>query len=181
MIFVCLGNPGEKYSKTRHNVGKMFGQYLIRKRNDGAIVNSRKSGEIIRLENNWKIVFLNCFMNESGNCLKKLLKFINHRVVGKTFGDARQSSIINHLYLIHDDLDIPFGEFKIQFGKGAAGHHGVESVIENLGTKDFWRIRIGIGKPPANIEPEDFVLMLFGKEEKTEKIFVEVLQELKEC
>jgi len=77
-------------------------------------------------------------------------------------------------------LDLKFGQFKIQFGRGAAGHHGVESVIEALATKDFWRLRLGIGRPPAGIEPEKYVLMPFSSEEQAQlpQIFSAALKRL---
>ena len=68
-------------------------------------------------------------------------------------------------YLIHDDLDLPVGEYRIQFDRGPAGHHGVESVIQHLGTQAFNRIRIGIGKPENNVPVEDYVLQKFTTEE----------------
>ena len=167
MIFVCLGNPGNRYEKTRHNFGRLFGLFLIDQLM-GSRVKRSKFGEIFELENSCQVVFLNCYMNESGQCLKKL---ITHYPLP-----------ITYLYLIHDDLDLPFGKFKIQFGRGAAGHHGVESVIGALGTKDFWRIRLGIGKPEQNIPEERYVLMPFAgdEEEKMPKIFSQVLLNLTE-
>ena len=165
MTFVCLGNPGKKYKKTRHNFGRLFGEYLI-DRLAGSRVKRNKFGEVFKLENNWEVVFLNCYMNESGKCLKKIID--------------NQSLAIDHLFLVHDDLDLPFGQFKIQFGRGAAGHHGVESVVEALGTKEFWRVRLGIGRPPGGIEPEGYVLMPFADKEMRQlpQIFSAVLQQL---
>ena len=170
MIFTCLGNSEKKYSKTRHNIGRMFGEWLAAKSKVKNQKSKIKSGKIFDLENGRKVVISECFMNQSGPAVKKLLKILNIK-----------SEILNDLYLIHDDLDLPFGEFKIQFGRGAAGHHGVESVIEALGTNQFWRIRIGIGKPPAGIPPENYVLMPFSKEEEesTGEIFERIVKEIK--
>jgi len=93
------------------------------------------------------------FMNLSGQSVKKIIQ---------------KSKIKNqNLIVVHDDIDIPLGEFKIQQGRGAAGHKGVQSIIDELGTKDFWRIRIGIcpkGRRPENVEK--FVLQKFSKGEK---------------
>lgn len=104
------------------------------------------------------------FMNESGKAVKKLV--------------ASHQSPITNLLVIHDDIDIPLGEFKIQKGKGAAGHKGVQSIINELRTKDFWRARIGIcpkrGKP-ENVEK--FVLQNFTKEER--KTLKEVIAKLR--
>ena len=92
------------------------------------------------------------YMNESGLSVQKLVYFYKID--------------LSDFYLIHDDLDLPIGEYKIQFDRGPAGHHGVESVIQHLGSQAFNRIRIGIGKPQNNIPVEDFVLQQFTKEEK---------------
>lgn len=71
----------------------------------------------------------------------------------------------NDLLVVHDDMDLPLGKFKLQFGKSAAGHKGVQSIIDALGTKDFWRLRIGIGNPPAGVTAEEFVLSPLSKQE----------------
>ena len=92
------------------------------------------------------------FMNEAGLSVQKIVHF--YKVNLKDF------------YLVHDDLDLPVGEYRLQFDRGAAGHHGVESVIGHLGTRAFNRIRIGIGKPSEHIPVEDFVLQNFSKDEK---------------
>jgi len=200
MIFVCLGNPEKRYEKTRHNFGRLFGLFLINQLT-GSRVKRSKFGEIFELGNSWKVIFLNCFMNKSGACLLKLLPkprlFLSEtrnpaRLAsqpacraerggqGESVADRQKPK--TKLFVVHDDLDLPFGEFKVQFGRGAAGHHGVESVIEALGTKDFWRIRLGIGKPEQNIPEERYVLMPFAEdeEEKMPKIFSQVLLNLTE-
>jgi len=169
MKFVCLGNTGDKYKHTRHNVGKKFGEFLCQKLETR---NSKfeNSGRIVELENGWRVIFLDCLMNNSGPCLRQLLKITSHKPL-----------VPSRLWVVHDDMDISFGEFKIQKDRGAAGHKGVESVINALGTKDFGRIRIGIGRPPKNIPPENFVLMPFNQEEreKLEQVFNNILKNLK--
>lgn len=170
MIFVCLGNAGKEYKNTRHNAGKMFGNYVTKQLK----VKSEKlknKGKIVRLENGWQVIFLNCLMNNSGECFKNILAQNGTELNGNT----------QKLFVVHDDLDIPFGEFKIQHNRGAAGHKGVQSIIDALGTQNFGRIRIGIGRPPENIPAEDYVLMHFTKEEKREleNVFEEILVELK--
>ena len=84
------------------------------------------------------------YMNEAGNSVQQLVHFYKID--------------LQNFYLVHDDLDLPVGEYRIQFDRGPAGHHGVESVIQHLGTQAFWRIRIGIGKPTNNVPVEDYVL-----------------------
>ena len=82
--------------------------------------------------------------------------------------------------MIHDDLDIASGAFKIGSGSGAAGHNGVSDLIEKLGTKDFTRIRIGVGRPPENVPAESFVLSPFSDEELValRETFTEILKNL---
>jgi len=92
------------------------------------------------------------YMNESGIYVQKKVHFYKIN--------------LTDLYIIHDDLDLPVGEWRLQFDRGAAGHHGVESIVNNLGTQAFWRIRIGIGHPENNIPVEDYVLKPFSSEEK---------------
>lgn len=169
MILICLGNFGKKYQKSRHNIGQGFGEWLVAKLKVKSEKLKVKLGRNISLENGWKVIMPECFMNESGPFVRKLLKIVNCKL-----------EKLDQVTLVHDDLDLPFGEFKIQFGRGAAGHHGVESVAKALGTDQFWRIRIGIGRPPQGIEPENFVLMPFKKEEEEElpKIFGAILLKL---
>lgn len=170
MILICLGNTGEKYKKTRHNVGRMFGRYLVSKfRVSSCEFKKDNIGRVWKLENGWQVVFLDCYMNNSGPCLKNLLSSSNLTV----------EQFNSDLIVVHDDLDIPLGKFKIQQGRGSAGHRGVESVINALVTSDFKRIRIGIGRNPDILE-EKYVLMKFNKEErkKLADIFEKILIEL---
>ena len=105
-------------------------------------------------------------MNNSGLTVQKIAQFY------------KISSL--NIYIIHDDLDLEVGEYKIQFDRGPAGHNGIKSIIENLGTQQFNRIRIGIGKSQNNIPVEDYVLQPFSSEEKdiintlTPEIFEEI-------
>ena len=92
------------------------------------------------------------FMNEAGLSAEQFVHFYKIN--------------LNNFYLVHDDLDLPVGEYRLHFDRGPAGHHGVESVIAHLGTQAFNRIRIGIGKPPEFVAVEDFVLQQFSKDEK---------------
>ena len=92
------------------------------------------------------------YMNESGIYVQKQVHFYKIE--------------LSDLYIIHDDLDLPVGEYRLQFDRGPAGHHGVESVIQHLGSQAFNRIRIGIGRPSDNIPVEDYVLRPFTTEEK---------------
>lgn len=107
------------------------------------------------------------YMNEAGNSVQELVHFYKID--------------LQNFYLVHDDLDLPVGEYRIQFDRGPAGHHGVESVIQHLGTQAFWRIRIGIGKPANNVPVEDYVLQNITSTDKViidqtiDKIVAELL------
>lgn len=92
------------------------------------------------------------FMNEAGFSVQKIVHFYKLP--------------LDQLYLVHDDLDLPIGDHRLQFDRGPAGHHGVESVIEHLGSQAFWRIRIGISHPTDLTPIEDYVLQPFSPDEK---------------
>ena len=106
------------------------------------------------------------YMNESGKFVAKELK--------------KRGIKPDQLILVHDDLDLALGDFKLQKSRGHAGNKGVQSVINALGTKDFWRLRIGIGRPSDGSSPEDYVLKRFSKEEMRvlEEEFSKVLSKL---
>lgn len=92
------------------------------------------------------------YMNEAGYSVQKLVHFYK--------------ADLDNFYLIHDDLDLPIGEYRLQFDRGPAGHHGVESVIQHLGSQAFWRLRVGIGHPQDMVPVENYVLQPFTTEEK---------------
>ena len=107
---------------------------------------------IDKIPKNKSFLKTDTYMNESGIFVQKKVHFYKIN--------------LEDLYIIHDDLDLPVREWRLQFDRGAAGHHGVESIINNLGTQAFWRIRIGIGHPENNIPVEDYVLKPFSSDEK---------------
>ena len=134
---VGLGNPGKKFQKTRHNTGHLFIDFTVKQKG----VKSLPA----------KFVKTTVFMNDSGEEVKQLTITYNLSP--------------SNLLIVHDDMDLPLGEFKLQSGRSAAGHKGVQSVIDALGTQDFWRLRIGIGNPPPGVNGDDFVLEEFSREE----------------
>ncbi len=128
LLIVGLGNPGKKYEKTRHNAGRWAVD----------IFQNKDLGENV-------IFFMpDSYMNNSGPAVVKKMKMN---------GIAPEN-----LLVAHDDVDISLGEFKIKNGARSAGHNGVQSIIDALKTADFWRLRIGIGRPPIGTTTEDFVL-----------------------
>jgi len=173
ILIVGLGNPGKKFQKTRHNIGFRIVDEFTRKNNFPKFKLSKKfQAEISEgIFDKEKIILAKpqTFMNLSGKSVKLLTKAYNLRP--------------EILFIVHDDIDLPFGRIRIVKGRGAAGHKGVESIIRELGTKNFVRFRIGI-KPKSNEQRtmnniEKFVLQKFNKEE--EKIVKEVIKKTVEA
>lgn len=149
MAIVGLGNPGDKYKKTYHNAGLMFIDYLLRElRNSGELKTGKLRSSHFFKPADYKGLILvksNVFMNESGQALQDCLKYFKLKPA--------------ELYVAHDDSDIELGQYKISFGRGSAGHKGVQSIIDALGTKNFWRLRMGIkGKTQRKQKAQDIVL-----------------------
>ena len=150
-LIVGLGNPGEKYLYNRHNVGCILLDELAEKLGLEWKDNAKLKAKVAGRAGDLILVKTSEFMNISGGSVSLAVNYFKVP--------------LSELTVIHDDVDLEFGEVKRQFSSGAAGHHGVESIISNLGTKDFWRVRVGIGRP-TNAQPvEDFVLSNFSDEE----------------
>jgi PTH1 family peptidyl-tRNA hydrolase len=154
-LLVGLGNPGKEYERTRHNAGFLFLDFL---RNSWDFPpfqsSSKRKGSVSEgLRNDRKTILLKpeTFMNRSGESVRALMDFYKLSPAD--------------LVVIHDDLDVPVGTFKMTESSRAAGHNGVADLIEKLGTQDFRRIRIGIGRPPERIPAEQYVLSPFTEEE----------------
>ena len=150
-----LGNPGERYAGTRHNVGVMVVEELA----DRAGERFRKArfvpADIAEITAGGERVLLvksRTFMNESGPAYASV---------------ARKHDIRpDHLIAAHDELDLAFGALRVKFGGSTAGHHGLDSLVAGLRTPDFYRLRLGIGRPPGRQDPLDFVLRPFSKKEE---------------
>jgi PTH1 family peptidyl-tRNA hydrolase len=164
-IIVGLGNPGEKYCFTRHNAGFMALDYICRQK--GLSWETRKKFDsLIAKDGDRLFVKPQTFMNNSGQAVEALLSF--YKLLPKKMGLIREknSDLSKILTVIHDDLDIPLGEQKISIDSRAAGHNGVQSIIDRLKTKNFKRIRIGIKPLPTEITAgKDFVLSKFKDSE----------------
>ena len=146
---IGLGNPGEEYDNTRHNTGRIVLSALIKKyelsesqfdKKYNALVSEGKIGK-----EKVAVLMPETFMNKSGETARAI-KDLKSKVVGK--GKEKRTEISN-LVVIHDDLDIPFGKFKVSFNKSSGGHKGVESIIKTVKTEAFVRIRVGICPAPA--------------------------------
>ncbi len=153
-LIIGLGNPGSEYLNNRHNVGFMaldnlYAHYLFenwRTKLGGLFSTASLGSEKIIL------VKPQTFMNLSGICVAKFKQFFKINVAD--------------IFVIYDDIDLGFGEVKIKQGGGDAGHKGVRSISQHLQTKDFNRIRLGIGRPSTKEEVSHFVLSNFSKSEK---------------
>ncbi|MDD4135487.1 MAG: aminoacyl-tRNA hydrolase [Candidatus Shapirobacteria bacterium] len=169
-LIIGLGNPDKKYQNTRHNLGQKIVKEYVETFYKTSLTNkSNLSSQIYEIgQGSDKTIFAipTEYMNNSGITVQKIAQFY-------------KISPLN-INIIHDDLDLPVGDYKIQFDRGPAGHNGIKSIIENLGTQQFHRIRIGIGKSQNNIPVEDYVLQPFSSEEKdiintlTPEIFEEI-------
>ncbi|PIU84189.1 MAG: aminoacyl-tRNA hydrolase [Elusimicrobia bacterium CG06_land_8_20_14_3_00_38_11] len=148
-FIIGLGNPGKKYSSTRHNVGFAV---LDNFTEDKSLEwREYKDCALVSVCDDFILVKSMLFMNRSGYAIMPLIKKYN-----PDYED---------IIVVCDDMDISFGTLRVRKGGSSGGHNGVESIIETLGTNEFCRIRIGIGRPPSNVDAVDFVLSKFTQEE----------------
>jgi PTH1 family peptidyl-tRNA hydrolase len=149
-----LGNPGEPYAKTRHNLGARVADILAH----GADVRFRKARFVpvdvaeIRVDGErvW-LVTSHRYMNEAGPSYASI---------------ARKHDVApHHVIAVHDEIDLPFGAMRLKLGGGTAGHNGLKSLQQALRTPDFLRVRLGVGRPPGRQDPADFVLRPFAARE----------------
>ncbi|KAA8961438.1 aminoacyl-tRNA hydrolase [Mycobacterium sp.] len=156
-LVVGLGNPGAHYAQTRHNLGYLVADILAarlgstfkaHKRSGAQIATGRLGGQSVVLAKP------RTYMNDSGRHVAPLARFYS----------VAPADII----VIHDDLDLDFGRIRLKIGGGEGGHNGLRSVVAALGTKDFARVRIGIGRPPGRQDPAAFVLEGFTAAERAE-------------
>ena len=157
LLVVGLGNPGDNYARTRHNIGFMVADLLATRLGSKFKVHKRSGAEVVsgRLAGHSVLVAKpRCYMNESGRQVGPLAKFYS----------VPPADMI----VIHDDLDLEFGRVRLKIGGGEGGHNGLRSVASALGTKDFQRVRIGIGRPPGRKSGATFVLENFAAVERPE-------------
>ena len=164
-LFVGLGNPGEEYKETRHNIGRMLLEWFGKSVNAEWKTDKKLNGQIAQVKiGNTKTVFVlpETFMNNSGKSVKQLV------------ASSKQAE---KMLVIYDDLDLPFGTAKISFNKSSGGHKGLESIIKAIKTEKFARIRIGISpttasgkirKPSGEEAVTKVILGKFKKEELLE-------------
>lgn len=153
-IVACLGNPGKKYEKNRHNIGFITGERVVRdysfpsfkSKNEALISTSRIHNQDVT------VVLPQSYMNNSGEPIQKIMKFFK--------------SSLEDLIVIHDELELSFSKINLKNGGGHKGHNGIRSIINCCGGADFMRLRFGIGRPEnPNISVADYVLSDFTNEE----------------
>lgn len=155
-LLIGLGNPGREYKDNRHNVGFMLMDRLAVRLEARGMKLQSKAIVTNALYEDRKLILAKpqTYMNLSGHSVQGLVHFYKLPV--------------ENILVAHDDLDLPFGTLRIRPGGGPGGQKGVASAIEQLGTKDFPRLRIGIGRPPGRMDPADYVLQNFSKDEASE-------------
>jgi len=162
-VIAGLGNPGNDHKDTYHNIGRMFLYHMMEDREAKDLSTYKK----FAYTKKGKIIFMRpeTFMNTSGAGLKEGLSYFKLKP--------------EQFLIVHDDTDIPLGSFKLSFGRGPAGHKGVESVIRSFKTKNFWRVRVGIRTDydkKKRKKAMDPVLAKIGKKE--EKTLINVFKEI---
>lgn len=163
---VGLGNPGANYRHSRHNTGFMVVDALAERLGLTWRQNKKFNAALAERES-IMLVKPQTFMNNSGQAARALLDY--YKILPKTLGilTARRSDLSNELIVIHDDIDLPLGNFKIQANRSAAGHRGVQSIIDALKTQNFIRVRVGVANEllRAKVPPDKFVLEKFSRAE----------------
>lgn len=157
-VVVGLGNPGPEYDQTRHNVGAEVvtaaaaeaGERLRR----GPSRTRSMVAQVGTGDGQVVLAVPVTYMNESGNAVRALVDY---------FGVEPAD-----LLVVHDDIDLPFGRLRLQVGGGTGGHNGLRSIERSLGSRDFTRLKFGVGRPPGRMDPADFVLRRFAKAERAE-------------
>lgn len=152
-LIIGLGNPGNRYQQTRHNIGFMVLEEIaarwevdIKQKSFDALWNRGKVAGA-----NVLLAMPQTYMNLSGNAARSLQAYFKVDTC--------------NVIVIHDDLDLPFGAMRLKVGGGDAGHKGLKSIITCLGSADFMRVRMGIGKPAGRMPVEDYVLQRFHQDE----------------
>jgi PTH1 family peptidyl-tRNA hydrolase len=155
-LIVGLRNPGSRYTGTRHNIGGDAVANFCHEQ--GASFKRARQGiraeisELTRGEQRVILVLPLTFMNESGQAVAPSVRY---------FGIERDD-----LLVVHDDIDLPFGKLKVQWAGGHGGNNGVRSTAASMKSPDFWRLKIGVGRPPGRMDPADYVLSKFRGSER---------------
>lgn len=156
-LIAGLGNPGPQYAATRHNVGYLVLDVLAGRMGQKLAKHRRANADAAegRLEGHRAVLLRSrSFMNESGGSIK----------AAADYAKIAPEQIV----LVYDEIDIPFGTLRLKFGGGEGGHNGVRSAKRSLGTPDFYRVRVGVSRPPVRMDAADYVLRPFSGTERKE-------------
>lgn len=157
-IVVGLRNPGADYEGTRHNVGAEVVESVVGRLGETpGRASSRISAAVAQTgigEDRTLFLLPYVYMNDSGRVVRAALDYYKVST--------------DDLLVVHDDIDLPFGRLRLQVAGGSGGHNGIRSVESALGTKEFSRLKIGVGRPPGSQDPAGFVLRQFSKSERPE-------------
>lgn len=162
-LIVGLGNPGPNYAKTRHNIGQMVLDELAKEVGGSFKKHSKASAVVVEGRLGFggpKVILMKSlgYMNTSGGPVSTIAKF---------YGIDP-----DRIIAVHDELDIPFDTIKLKIGGGEGGHNGLRDITKALGTKDYYRVRTGIGRPPGRMDTADFVLKPFSSTEAKDLPFL---------
>jgi PTH1 family peptidyl-tRNA hydrolase len=159
-LVVGLGNPGPEYAETRHNIGVRVVELLAARAGGGRFSKHKSNADVLegRLAGRRVVLAVpRTYMNVSGGPVAGLLRY---------YGVAPADLVV-----VHDDLDLGFGVVRLKLGGGEGGHNGLRSISASIGTKDYLRVRFGIGRPTGRQDPADFVLKRFSGTEAKELEF----------
>ncbi|MDZ7928572.1 aminoacyl-tRNA hydrolase [Rhodococcus sp. NPDC076796] len=154
-LIVGLGNPGPQYEKTRHNVGFMVADALAGRIGSAFSSHKKSNSDIVQARLGSRSVVIakpRTFMNLSGQPVAALARFFS----------IEPANVV----VVHDELDIDFGALRLKLGGGEGGHNGLRSISQHLSTKDYLRVRVGVGRPPGRMDPASFVLKPFSAAER---------------
>ena len=146
-LIVGLGNPGPQYEKTRHNIGAMVADHLVTTAGERWKVHERSGAMVAPITPAGQSVLVasaRTYMNTTGEAVGPL---------AEQLGVAPERIIV-----VHDELDLPAGKVRVKLGGNENGHNGLKSITEHLGTRDYLRVRVGIGRPPSGVAVPDWVL-----------------------
>ena len=177
-VIVGLGNPGSRYDLTRHNAGFDILDNLRQVMECPAYTSNKRIFADVCKATEKLFLKPQTFMNESGRAVRSALEFY------KIIPQASQEGGFHNLFVIHDDLDLPLGTYKIQYGIGPKGHNGLLSIYQHLGTQNFWHVRIGIDSRAGDrtMPPQTYVLEKFTPQEleKFNQVKFELVKELQQ-
>ena len=176
IYLIGLGNPGKKYSQSRHNIGFLLLENLANKYNSNFLLKEKLKSSCSEFKINgssYRIFLPNTFMNNSGDAVKAIVDWYKIN--------------LDQVFIIVDDKDLPLGKIRFRKKGGSGGHNGLKSIIEKLQTENFNRIRIGIGSPPSikgrnNFNTISHVLGNISTEEKSvlDKVYLRVIESLEQ-